>query len=118
MMSDAFVDPYAERRRRNIASRAWATNRRMPWSSDDDQYLIEHWIDTTVAKRNEEAVSKYLKRTIESCRMRAENIRKDRGWSDRAEYTCHKEEEKPYKGTQDDPDDQWWSADYYKSNKE
>lgn len=75
------VDTYAARRRANEASKAWAVNDHGKWTTDDDDVLMEYWILVPPSERDEVEVSKALGRTIESCRVRCEHVRKARGIS-------------------------------------
>lgn len=112
---DRVVDPYRERRRRNEESKAWADHDGEPWSQDEDDFLIAEWIDIPSAARDERTISQVLGRTIEACRVRCEHIRAQYGISNRRtveiKMTTTTVE---YRGLMDDPDDQWWSPDYYR----
>lgn len=109
-MSDHIVNEYQERKRRNDASKRWATRDGKQWTDDEDDFLVEFWIDVHPQGRDEITVSQCLQRTIESCRVRCEKIRKERGWQVVATTTTTTT---IYRGLKDDPDDQWWSPDYY-----
>lgn len=73
------VDVYAARRRANDESMAWAINQHQPWSSDDDDVLVEYWVTTPPSIRDEVDISQALGRSIEACRCRCEIIRKRLG---------------------------------------
>lgn len=111
-MSDKFVDNYAARRQANAESRSWATRDREPWTEDEKDFLVEFWIDLDPSERDEVTVSKCLERTIESCRVQCEKIRKERGWS-RVTFK-QTTTEITYIGSAD-PDDEprWWDPSYY-----
>jgi hypothetical protein len=103
------VDQYAERRRLNNISKAWAARDNEPWSNDEEDFLIEYWIDVHPKDRDEITVSQCLERTIEACRVRCERIRARLGVSVTVVKTT-----RVYIGAHDDPDDCYWSPDYYK----
>lgn len=109
-MSEQFVDHYAERKRRNEASQAWATRSREEWTEDEDAFLISEWIHVDASDRDEVTVSRCLERTIEACRVRCEHLRVRLGIK-----ACERPRKttRQYLGVMDDPDDQWWSPDYY-----
>ena len=114
---DSVVDNYRERRRRNQESKRWAFKDGQPWTEDDDMFLLEFWIDVQAQDRDEVTVSQCLERTIESCRVRCEHIRKrlDIQHYTRVETkTTLTVETTRYVGAGDDPEDCWWSPDYYK----
>lgn len=71
-----------ERRRAdNERSKSWATKDGTPWSDEDSVLLLEKWIMASPGGRDEEAISRELRRTIQSCRTRAEKLRDDLGVS-------------------------------------
>lgn len=70
------------RRAENERSKSWASNDGTPWSDEDSVVLLEKWIMTDPARRDEEEVSRELRRTIQSCRTRAEKLRQELGVSE------------------------------------
>lgn len=110
---DRMVDNYAERQRRNIESKAWAVRDGEPWEPEEDDLLLTDWILLDPAQRDERIVSQVLERTIEACRVRCERIRSRLGITVRTTTTTTTSTT-AYIGLGDDPDDQWWSPDYYK----
>lgn len=111
---DRYVDPYAERRRRNEESKSWAKRNGEPWSDDEERLLIDEWIDMPPVKRDERTISQILERTIEACRVRCEIIRARQGLTTRHVTTTTTTTRTEYIGAFDDPDDCWWSPDYYR----
>lgn len=117
MSHDRVVDTYAERKRRNDVSKSWAKRDGAAWEQVEDDLLLEEWIYKSPSERDEETVSRVLERTIEACRVRCEHIRRKLGIS----VVAYKETETTtttttttrYVGALDDPDDCWWSPDYY-----
>lgn len=81
MTGEQFVDKYARRRELNEASRFWAVRNNEAWTADDDDILLEYWIKVDPSQRSEVEVSQAVGRTIESCRVRCEIIRKRLGLS-------------------------------------
>lgn len=102
----------SQRRRLNELSKGWAKRDGEPWSADEEDLLITDWIPFQPDERDEITISQVLERTIESCRVRCEIIRRRLGmqYTVRATTTTTTVE---YRGLHDDPDDQWWSPDYY-----
>lgn len=104
------VNEYAHRQRLNNMSKEWAHRDGKSWTPDEDAFLVEFWIDVESEDRDEITVSQCLERTIESCRVRCEKIRKARGWS----VVQVTQTTTVYRGLKDDPDDAWWDPEYYK----
>jgi hypothetical protein len=100
----------SQRRTDNERSKVWAKRDGYAWSESDERVIIDEWISPGADGRDEEAVSRQLERTIESCRHRAELVRLRLGLS---EPIPRRNRELEYKGIYDDPEDQWWSTDYY-----
>lgn len=109
---DRVVDSYIERQKRNNESKAWAHRDNEPWTSDEEEFLLQEWINTAPSERDERLVSQILERTIEACRVRCERIRAHMGITERV--VIRQTTTTTYIGINDDPDDQWWSPDYYK----
>lgn len=109
MTHEEEVDRYAARRRINEQSKAWALRDKAVWTPDEDEFLVSEWIQMPAGERDEVTISKILERTIEACRVRCEHLRKRLGIS----ITCTRTTVSVYIGAEDDPEDQWWSADYY-----
>lgn len=121
-------DEYTERRLANDASRAWAANDGQPWTADEEDILVEYWINVEPRDREEEDISKLLERTIEACRVRCEIIRA-RGMRTRTTETTTTEtttrgdrvtrrvrtvtETETYRGLLDSDEDRWWDPSYY-----
>jgi hypothetical protein len=97
----------------NERSKTWANRDGETWTRDEDDFLVEFWIDVQPTDRDEITVSQCLGRTTESCRVRCEKIRKERGWQMKFTQTTTVE----YRGLMDDPDDCFWSPDYYTNGK-
>lgn len=112
---DEQVNVYAMRKRRNDESRSWATRNTEPWTDEEEQFLLDEWILVPVAARDEVVISQIVERTIESCRVRCEKIRKRLGIQVHEVTAIVVTDD--YKGTHDAPDDQWWSPDYYTKEK-
>lgn len=110
---DEVVDTYRQRKRRNEASKAWAKRDGEPWTEEEQDFLLNEWILIDPSDRDEVTVSQILERTIEACRVRCEIIRARLGMKVR-ETTTTVTTKTVYIGLHDDPDDQWWSPDYYK----
>lgn len=92
------------------ASRKWARRHTEPWSKDEDEFIVVEWIKVDPNERDEVTVSQCLERTIIACRRRAQELRALMGMSAPG---FKKKVETAYVGSMDDPEDRWWSADYY-----
>jgi hypothetical protein len=99
-----------DRLARNADSKSKAQHDCEPWSSEDMQFLAEFWPPAIGLPAQEAEVAEAIGRTIEACRQRWYEHRNQPtlttgvGDKRRTEYI----------GAGDDPDDQWWSPDYYR----
>lgn len=93
----------------NIRSRKWAKRDRKPWEPIEDDVITELWIYVPASERDEIGISKLLERTIESCRVRAEHLRKDLG-IDSPIVKVTITTTTTYIGAFDDPEDRWWEG--------
>ena len=111
-MSDGSPDwMNSQRRRLNEASKHWAKRDYLAWDDAEDELIMTDWIDVDPKFRDEITVSQVLERTIEACRVRAEVLRKR--YDIRVFVVEERRTTTTYVGLHDDPDDQWWSPDYY-----
>lgn len=102
---------HVERLRRNDKSRNRAERFGEEWDVQDDEFLQAFWKD-----EDEEEVAEALGRTIEACRQRFYIVR--RGEVQPGQPVGRSNAGVPrYIGAFDDPDDQWWSPDYYTPGK-
>lgn len=106
------MDHY-ERLRRNAESKAMAEHDREQWSAGDVEFLLTFFAEAKGDSAEEREVAEALGRTIEACRQKFYDIR-----SGRRHVTVRTVRETSrttteYIGHNDDPDDQWWSPDYY-----
>ena len=69
---------YEARRAANNRSRSWAKHQGDLWTPYDSAYILDQWVFKP-GSRDVEAVSRHLGRTIESCRMHAEQLRAELG---------------------------------------
>lgn len=67
---------YAERQAANEESKAWAEHDREPWSSEEQEQLVEYWdgSEETLVE-----IARLLGRTIEACRERYYKTLKSEG---------------------------------------
>lgn len=99
---------------RNKDSVGKADHHREPWASDEVEFLLVFFAEAKGNPKEEEGVAEALGRTIEACRQRFYEER-----SGRVKVTVTSKEVTTtttveYRGVHDEPDDQWWSADYYR----
>jgi hypothetical protein len=111
-MRDDHVDKDAERRHLNEVSERYATRRRASWTDDEDMIILDEWVLVDPQFRDELGVAKRLSRTLFACQGRAEQLRALLGVSNEAPK--RRKQDPRYIGVDDDPEDQWWSPDYYK----
>lgn len=102
----------SQRRTNNIRSKAWAHRDKQPWTQADENVILEQWIGTPYGGRDEEAISRELQRTIESCHQRAAIIVDRLGISQRE--TKAPPARTTYIGHEDDPEDRFWDQDWSK----
>lgn len=62
---------YEARQAANDKSRRLAFRDGQPWTVTDDALILEFWVQTPAAERDEAEVARMLERTIEACRNRA-----------------------------------------------
>ncbi len=109
-------EPYADRAARNDSSRNHADNFRAEWTKDDIDFLMTFFDEAKGDPALEAEVAEALGRTIEACRQRFYEVRS--GIKPRERHvvvrTTTTTTSTHYIGINDDPDDQWWSPDYYK----
>lgn len=98
-----------ERLRDNDRSRNKANNHMESWSKDDLDFLMSFW-----KSEPECEVAEALGRTIEACRQRYYEVRWGCPMRRRTTTTSTTTTTTEYIGVHDDPEDQWWSPDYYK----
>lgn len=110
MSSDYTVLRDEQRRRLNEKSKPKAVRDHEPWTEDEDEFILVEWIKRNPCDRDEATIAECLGRTIIACRRRAQDVRALHGMSNPG---YKKENEPKYIGAEDDPEDQWWSADYY-----
>ena len=109
----------ADRLALNAETVANATHHREPWSTDEIEFLFEFWPDAVGDSSEEREVAEALGRTIEACRQRFYEARRNRGRivntkvTTTTTTTTTTKTFNAYIGAGDDPDDQWWSPDYY-----
>lgn len=65
---------YELRRRANERSRAYAHRDNQPWTTEDDEILLEFWVKPGSRERDEAEVARAVQRTIESCRNRVHKL--------------------------------------------
>lgn len=65
---------YEERQARNEMSRQYATRDGQPWTTEDDEMLLEFWVKPGPQKRDELEVARSIGRTIEACRNRVHHL--------------------------------------------
>ena len=109
------------RRDRNEHSREEARNYHAPWTGEDDEFIVEFWINDPA--RDEEEIARALSRTIEACRNRSQMLRGTAGGQQvrrvtttntysvthgNANITRTKSTVTDYIGANDDPEDRWW----------
>lgn len=99
---------------RNDESRNRAEHYREEWTAEEDEFLQAFWKDADEAE-----VAEILGRTIEACRQRFYVVRRGEasGVTARTTSTTAASKGAVYLGIHDDPDDQWWSPDYYTKGK-
>lgn len=107
---------WARRKTANDISKSWAQRDGEPWSSDEDDLLLTDWIGVAASDRDEVTISQILERTIEACRVRCEHIRRRLGIQV-FEVTSTTTTVTKYIGVMDDPEDQWWSPEYYNKGR-
>jgi hypothetical protein len=78
---------YIARKTANERSQSWAKRTKKRWTPYDEAYILDQWVFKAHDSRDEEAVSRHLERTIESCRMEAEHLRKVLGISADRSFT-------------------------------
>jgi hypothetical protein len=108
------VSDHRERLARNEESKSKAEHDREPWSTDEVEFLLEFFKDAKGEPEHEAEVAECLGRTIEACRQRFYEALRGRSkhvMVKRTTTTTSTTE--VYQGLLDDPDDQWWSPDYY-----
>jgi hypothetical protein len=93
-----------------------AEHDREPWSSEEIEFLMEFFAGAKGDPVEEREVAEALGRTIEACRQRFYETRKGR-CSTVSVKTTTTTTTVEYRGHFDDPDDQWWSPDYYTKGK-
>lgn len=98
---------------RNDASRNHAVHHGEQWSREEIEFLRAFWPEAK-GYDEEAEVAEALGRTIEACRQRFYEDRWGRGVQVKTTTTTTTTTTSTYMGVQDDPDDQWWSPDYYK----
>lgn len=105
-----------ERLRRNAESKAMAEHDREPWSAEDIDFLLTFFDEAKGDPAEEREVAEALGRTIEACRQRFYDVRSGRrpSFTVRRTVTETSTTTTEYIGHHDDPDDQWWSPDYYR----
>ena len=104
-----------ERLRRNAESKAMAEHDREQWSKEDLEFLMVFFDDAKGDPDLEVEVAEALGRTIEACRQRFYDTRSGRkSFKKTTRTTTTTETVTEYIGHMDDPDDQWWSPDYYR----
>lgn len=111
-MGEHMVDVYAERKRLNDLSQRWARRQGKAWTAEEDELLMKEWIPYSPEDRDEITISQVCERTIEACRVRCEKLRKEHGLSLYVKQTTTTTTT-TYIGACDEPDDCWWSPDYY-----
>lgn len=104
----------ADRLRRNAESKAVAEHDRQPWTADDEELLREFFPSAKGCAEAEAEVAEALGRTIEACRQRFYEQRQGRTLVRMKRTTTTTTEVSTYIGAGDDPDDCFWSPDYYK----
>lgn len=104
--------PHEDRLRRNDESRHRADHHAEQWTKEEDDFLQAFWRDADEAE-----VAEILGRTIEACRQRFYVVRRGEVKSTVVERSDSMEVGAKYIGLYDDPDDQWWSPDYYTNGK-
>lgn len=109
---------HEERLARNAESKVMAEHDREPWSADEIEFLHEFFTDAKGDPTEEREVAEALGRTIEACRQRFYESRKGKGRVINTKVTTTTTTTKTvststYIGAHDDPDDRYWSPDYY-----
>lgn len=109
---------HEERLARNAKSKAAADHDGEEWSSDEIDFLLIEFSQALGTPADEAVVAECLGRTIEACRQRFYDVK-----AGRARHVIVKHQTTTstttvtYRGLHDDPDDQWWSPDYYTREK-
>lgn len=70
------MDRDSKRLKLNDESKSWATRQHLNWTSEEDDVILGEWIQVRSANRDEEGISRRLKRTVYSCQARAETLRR------------------------------------------
>ena len=108
---------HRERLARNDKSRLHADHFAEPWSGDEVEFLIAFFKEAKGRPEAEAEVAEALGRTIEACRQRYYTALQGRpGVAVKVTQTrCTSTE--VYIGAHDDPEDRFWSPDYYTNGR-